>query len=126
MPPRLQGRTITFSKCNYCSHPFLTQPISIASATFQVSVKFIPLNDAICQFTCSNHFVQAMYTGLTPRNLLYLLYLINFSLPQDTHKLLEQCHPLGIFDTMPAVINIEELYQSVLVETPLAPYFRDS
>jgi hypothetical protein len=148
MPPRLQGQTITFSKCNYCSHPFLTQPISIASATFQVSVKFIPSNDAICQFTCSNHFVQAMHTGLTPRNLLYLLCLftycldlINFSLPQcyyvidnvvllimgtlherDSHKLLERCHPLGIFDTMPALCvatNVEELYQSVLVETPL-------
>jgi len=59
--------------------------------------------------------------------------------------LLERCHPLGVFDTMPALCvatNVEELYQSVLVETPLgklippillathsplhlAPYFRD-
>ncbi|KAG1785962.1 ATPase V0 complex subunit D [Suillus plorans] len=47
---------------------------------------------------------------------------------RDTHELLERCHPLGIFDTMPALCvatNVEELYQSVLVETPLAPYFRD-
>ncbi|PPR02850.1 hypothetical protein CVT24_002328 [Panaeolus cyanescens] len=46
---------------------------------------------------------------------------------RDTHELLERCHPLGIFDTMPALCvatNVEELYQSVLVETPLAPYFR--
>ncbi|KAK2465336.1 hypothetical protein APHAL10511_002690 [Amanita phalloides] len=47
---------------------------------------------------------------------------------RDTHELLERCHPLGVFDSMPALCvatNVEELYQSVLVETPLAPYFRD-
>ncbi|KAF8133657.1 ATPase V0 complex subunit D [Boletus edulis] len=47
---------------------------------------------------------------------------------RDTHELLERCHPLGIFDTMPALCvatNVEELYHSVLVETPLAPYFRN-
>ncbi|KAJ3995710.1 V0 complex, c/d subunit of ATPase [Lentinula boryana] len=47
---------------------------------------------------------------------------------RDTHELIERCHPLGIFESMPALCvasNVEELYQSVLVETPLAPYFRD-
>jgi V-type H+-transporting ATPase subunit d len=65
---------------------------------------------------------------------------------RDTHELLERCHPLGWFDTMPALCvatNVEELYQTVLVETPLgtpvalpdhacilipdcpAPYFRE-
>jgi len=47
---------------------------------------------------------------------------------RDTHELLERCHPLGVFDTMPALCvatNVEELYNTVLVETPLAPYFRD-
>jgi len=47
---------------------------------------------------------------------------------RDTHELMERCHPLGVFDTMPALCvatNVEELYHSVLVETPLAPYFRD-
>ena len=41
---------------------------------------------------------------------------------RDTHELLERCHPLGVFDTMPALCvatNVDELYQSVLVETPL-------
>jgi V-type H+-transporting ATPase subunit d len=41
---------------------------------------------------------------------------------RDTHELLERCHPLGVFDTMPALCvatTVEELYQSVLVETPL-------
>lgn len=41
---------------------------------------------------------------------------------RDTRELLDRCHPLGVFDTMPALCvatNVEELYQSVLVETPL-------
>ena len=41
---------------------------------------------------------------------------------RDTHELLERCHPLGVFDTMPALCvatNVEELYNTVLVETPL-------
>lgn len=47
---------------------------------------------------------------------------------RDTHELLERCHPLGWFETMPALCvatNVEELYNSVLIETPLAPYFRE-
>lgn len=47
---------------------------------------------------------------------------------RDTHELLERCHPLGVFDSMPALCvatNVAELYNSVLVETPLAPYFKD-
>lgn len=41
---------------------------------------------------------------------------------RDTHDLLERCHPLGTFETMPALCvatNVEELYNTVLVETPL-------
>ena len=48
---------------------------------------------------------------------------------RDTKELLERCHPLGWFETMPVLTvatNIEELYNSVLVETPLAPYFKGS
>ena len=44
---------------------------------------------------------------------------------RDTHELLERCHPLGVFDTLPALCvatNVEELYQSVLVETPLGEH----
>ena len=48
---------------------------------------------------------------------------------RDTRELLERCHPLGTFETMPVLCvatNVEELYNSVLVETPLAPYFKDN
>lgn len=44
---------------------------------------------------------------------------------RDTHELLERCHPLGVFESMPALCvatTVEELYQSVLVETPLGMY----
>ncbi|CAO3600910.1 unnamed protein product [Absidia cylindrospora] len=45
---------------------------------------------------------------------------------RDTHELLEKCHPLGVFDSMPALCvatTVAELFNTVLVETPLAPYF---
>lgn len=41
---------------------------------------------------------------------------------RDTRDLVERCHPLGIFDTMAALCiatNVAELYNTVLVETPL-------
>jgi V-type H+-transporting ATPase subunit d len=47
---------------------------------------------------------------------------------RDTHELLERCHPLGWFNSLPALCvatTVEELYNSVLIETPLAPYFKD-
>ncbi len=47
---------------------------------------------------------------------------------RDLNDLLDRCHPLGMFETMPALsvaTNVEELYESVLVDTPLAPYFKN-
>lgn len=40
-----------------------------------------------------------------------------------------KCHPLGIFDQMEAVTianNPSELYNAILVDTPLGAFFRDS
>ncbi|KAG0170542.1 H(+)-transporting V0 sector ATPase subunit d [Apophysomyces sp. BC1034] len=45
---------------------------------------------------------------------------------RDTHELLQRAHPLGYFESMPALCvatTVAELYNTVLVETPLAPYF---
>ncbi len=42
-------------------------------------------------------------------------------------ELLKRCHPLGWFEGMPALgvpTNAEELYHTVLVETPLGTCFR--
>ncbi|ODV61623.1 H(+)-transporting V0 sector ATPase subunit d [Ascoidea rubescens DSM 1968] len=47
---------------------------------------------------------------------------------RDRSEILERCHPLGWFDTLPALsvaTDIESLYKTVLVDTPLAPYFKD-
>ena len=46
---------------------------------------------------------------------------------RDTHELLERCHPLGVFDTLPTLCvatDIEELYHTALVETPLGIFTR--
>ncbi|OJD12005.1 V-type proton ATPase subunit D [Emergomyces pasteurianus Ep9510] len=84
-------------------------------------------------------YLQAQATGSLAKFMEYLTYgymidnvalLITGTLHErDTRELLERCHPLGWFETMPVLCvatNIEELYNSVLVETPLAPYFKGS
>jgi V-type H+-transporting ATPase subunit d len=84
-------------------------------------------------------YLQANATGSLSKFMEYLTYgymidnvalLITGTLHErDTRELLERCHPLGVFETMPVLCvatNIEELYNSVLIETPLAPYFKGS
>ncbi|KAK9464075.1 V0 complex, c/d subunit of ATPase [Lipomyces oligophaga] len=47
---------------------------------------------------------------------------------RDTHELLDRTNPLGWFESLPALCvatNVEELYNTVLIDTPLAPYFKD-
>ncbi|QPG77059.1 H(+)-transporting V0 sector ATPase subunit d [Brettanomyces nanus] len=47
---------------------------------------------------------------------------------RDRSEMLERCHPLGWFDTLPTLsvaTDLESLYETVLVDTPLAPYFHD-
>ncbi|RWS20987.1 V-type proton ATPase subunit d-like protein, partial [Leptotrombidium deliense] len=43
-------------------------------------------------------------------------------------ELITKCHPLGIFDQMAAITvlaNATDLYNAILVDTPLAPFFSD-
>jgi len=47
---------------------------------------------------------------------------------RDISELIEKCHPLGLFDSMASLSvasNVSELYNSVLVDTPLAPYIQN-
>lgn len=47
---------------------------------------------------------------------------------RDKSEILERAHPLGWFDTLPALsvaTDVGTLYDTVLVDTPLAPYFKD-
>lgn len=84
-------------------------------------------------------YVRANATGSLAQFMDYLTYgymidnvalLITGTLHErDTRELLDRCHPLGWFETMPVLCvatNIEELYNSVLIETPLAPFFKGS
>jgi len=45
---------------------------------------------------------------------------------KDAQSLISECHPLGMFESMATLTvanNVSELYHSVIVDTPLAPYF---
>lgn len=45
---------------------------------------------------------------------------------RDTTELIEKCHPLGKFEAMSTLgvaTNTQELFNTVLIDTPLAPYF---
>lgn len=45
---------------------------------------------------------------------------------RDMNELIQKCHPLGMFDNMQTLCVAQspsELYNTVLVDTPLAPYF---
>jgi len=47
---------------------------------------------------------------------------------RDITELIDKCHPLGMFDamaTLSVATSISELYNTVLVDTPLAPYIQD-
>lgn len=48
---------------------------------------------------------------------------------RDTRELLERCHPLGMFDTLPALCvatNVADLYHTVIIDTPLGKILRHS
>lgn len=47
---------------------------------------------------------------------------------RDTTELIEKCHPLGYFEamaTLSVASSISDLYNNVLVDTPLAPYIQE-
>lgn len=46
---------------------------------------------------------------------------------EDTQELMSRCHPLGMFDTLPALsvaTSVEDIYYNVLIESPIAAYFK--
>lgn len=118
--------------------------LSPAYGDFLASLPPNPSTSALANKTTEKlvaefRYLQAQATGSLAKFMEYLTYgymidnvalLITGTLHErDTHELLERCHPLGWFETMPVLsiaVNIEELYNSVLIETPLAPYFKGS
>jgi V-type H+-transporting ATPase subunit d len=118
--------------------------LSSAYGDFLASLPPNPSTSALAAKTTDKlvaefRYIQANATGSLSKFMEYLTYgymidnialLITGTLHErDTRELLERCHPLGWFETMPVLsvaTNIEELYNSVLIETPLAPYFKGS
>jgi len=118
--------------------------LSPAYGDFLASLPPNPSTSALASKTTEKlvaefRYLQANATGSLSKFMEYLTYgymidnvalLITGTLHErDTRELLERCHPLGWFETMPVLCvatNIEELYNSVLIETPLAPYFKGS
>jgi V-type H+-transporting ATPase subunit d len=130
----------------FCTDPVVDVKLQLSPAygDFLASLPPNPSTSALAAKTTDKlvaefRYIQANATGSLSKFMEYLTYgymidnialLITGTLHErDTRELLERCHPLGWFETMPVLsvaTNIEELYNSVLIETPLAPYFKGS
>ena len=129
---------------NATSTAATSQRILTNNALPQAALPPNPSTSALADKTMSKlvtefRYLQSNAVGSLAKFMDYLTYaymidnvalLITGTLHErDTRELLERCHPLGWFETMPVLCvatNIEELYNSVLIETPLAPYFKGS
>jgi len=80
-----------------------------------------------------NHAYEELATFLDYIKYSYMIdniiLLITGTLHQrQLSELLSKCHPLGIFDQMETVTianNTADLYNAILVDSPLAPFFQD-
>lgn len=69
-------------------------------------------------------FIEFMTYGYMIDNV--LLIITGTIHNRDKGEILSKCHPLGWFDTLPALsiaTDLTSLYESVLIDTPLAKYF---
>ncbi|ORZ33702.1 ATP synthase subunit [Catenaria anguillulae PL171] len=99
------------------------------------SVFFSKLSDKL---VADFAYIRANAVGKLTKFLDYLTYaymidnvilIITGTLHQrDPSELLDKCHPLGVFEAMPALTvatTVQDLYTVALVETPLGPYFKN-
>lgn len=103
-----------------------------------------PLSTSIIQDSLSKklyqqfQYIRAQSSGKLAKFLDFISYgymIDNVSLmitgtlhERDRSEILSKCHPLGWFDTLPTLsiaTDIESLYDTVLIDTPLAPFFKD-
>lgn len=101
----------------------------------QVSVIDDKLRDKlVTEFTyIRNHAVEPLASFLDFINYGYMIDNIILLITGTLHQrplaeLIPKCHPLGSFDQMEAIhvaATPAELYNAVLVDTPLAPFFVD-
>ena len=111
---------------------------------FLSSVSSEALTTSVIQEHCANklyqefHFIRNQLSGKSVKFMEYITYgymidnvvlMITGTIhDRDKSEILQRCHPLGWFDTLPTLTvatDLESLYNTVLVDTPLAPYFKD-
>lgn len=92
------------------------------------------INKTNCFLCCEFQFRKmSTFSFITLYSYSYMIdnivLLITGTLHQRSiSELIPKCHPLGSFEQMEAIhiaSNAAELYNAVLVDTPLAPYFID-
>lgn len=84
------------------------------------------------------HYLKSQSSGVMEKFIEYITfsYMIDNILLVITGTLheynksdiLSKCHPLGLFDTLPTLSianDIKSLFETVLIDTPLAPYFKN-
>lgn len=82
------------------------------------------------------NYIKDQTSGITKKFMDYITYgymIDNVALmitgtihDRDKSEILARCHPLGWFDTLPTLsvaTDLQSLYDTVLIDTPLAPYF---
>ena len=103
-----------------------------------------PLSTSVIQQKLSRkmyaefEYLRSQSSGKLSRFLDYVCYgymIDNVSLmitgtlhDRDCAEILPKCHPLGWFETLPTLsiaTDIDSLYNTVLIDTPLAPFFKD-
>lgn len=91
------------------------------------------------KFVSEFKYLQSNATGKLARFLEYItyeyqidnvVYLVTAMQHESAtaEEVIPRCHPLGLFDALPAltvVSSISELYNTALIDTPLAVYFKD-
>ncbi|KAI9141671.1 ATP synthase subunit [Paraphysoderma sedebokerense] len=104
--------------------PPLTTSIINERCTEQLVKEFNYMRD--CSVTpLSKFFDYITYSYMIDNIILLITGTLH---ERDTNELLDKCHPLGYFESMPALCvatTIQELYSMVIVDTPIAPYFRN-
>lgn len=103
-----------------------------------------PLSTSVIQDNLSKklyqqfQYLRAQLSGKLAKYLDFILYgymidnvllMITGTLHErDCLEILSKCHPLGWFDTLPTLsiaTDLESLYNTVLIDTPLAPFFKN-
>lgn len=134
---------INLTQCNTLEDLKL-QLSSTDYGNFLSSVSSDSLTTSIIQESAANklykefQYIRDQSSGITRKFLDYITYsymIDNVALmitgtihDRDKSEILSRCHILGWFDTLPTLTvatDLESLYQTVLIDTPLAPYFRN-